>query len=106
MPPNPPIKALRNTSRKRDVYSPQYYPPMFEHGFTPLGLGEYAPQENLKMVDAIWCVLMYYFDQIKFEKIPLFIRKNIDYSYIPGYTSSCHGLFIGSREIKKKTCSS
>ena len=31
MPPNPPSKARsfapRDTSRKRDVYSPQYYPP-------------------------------------------------------------------------------
>ena len=29
---------------------------------------------------------MHYFDQIKFEKVPLFIRKNIEYSYTPGYT--------------------
>ena len=28
------------------------------------GLG-HAPRENFKMIDAIWCVLMYYFDQIK-----------------------------------------
>ena len=24
-----------------------------------------APRENFEMIDAIWCVLMYYFDQIK-----------------------------------------
>ena len=33
------------------------------------------------MVNAIWYVLMYYSDQIKLENVPLFIRKNIDYSY-------------------------
>ena len=40
------------------------------------------------MIDAIWCVLMYYFDQIKSSKVdlPLFIIENIDYSYTPGYT--------------------
>ena len=38
------------------------------------------------MIDAIWCVLMYYFDQIKSYKVLLFIIKNIDYSYTPGYT--------------------
>ena len=26
------------------------------------------PEQNLEIVDAILCVLMYYFDQIKFEK--------------------------------------
>ena len=30
-----------------------------------LGGSEYAPRENFEMIDAIWCVLMYYFDQIK-----------------------------------------
>ena len=25
----------------------------------------HAPRENFEMIDAIWCVLMYYFDQIK-----------------------------------------
>ena len=25
----------------------------------------HAHRENLEMIDAIWCVLMYYFDQIK-----------------------------------------
>ena len=24
-----------------------------------------APRENFEIIDAIWCVLMYYFDQIK-----------------------------------------
>ena len=31
----------------------------------------YAPRENFEMIDAIWCVLMYYFDQIKSKKGPL-----------------------------------
>ena len=25
----------------------------------------HAPRENFEMIDAIWCVLMYYFDEIK-----------------------------------------
>ena len=29
------------------------------------GSGTYAPRENFEMIGAIWCVLMYYFDQIK-----------------------------------------
>ena len=29
------------------------------------GSGAYAPRENFEMIDAIWCVLMYYFDEIK-----------------------------------------
>ena len=39
------------------------------------GLGAYATRENLEMIDAIWHVLMYYFDQIIFKKVPLFIIK-------------------------------
>ena len=38
------------------------------------------------MIDAIWYVLMCYFDQIKSKQVPLFIIKNTDYSYTPGYT--------------------
>ena len=30
------------------------------------GLGDmHAPRENFEMINATWCVLMYYFDQIK-----------------------------------------
>ena len=29
------------------------------------GSDAYAPREYCEMIDAIWCVLMYYFDQIK-----------------------------------------
>ena len=29
------------------------------------GVRGHAPRENLEMIDAIWCVLMNYFDQIK-----------------------------------------
>ena len=39
------------------------------------------------MVDAIWYVLVYYFGQIKFEKVPLFIRKKYRLQlHTPGYT--------------------
>ena len=51
------------------------------------GFGGHARGENFEMIDAIWCVLMYYFDQIKSQKVSLFIIKNIDYSYtLAGYT--------------------
>ena len=30
-----------------------------------MGFGGMLPGENFEMIDAIWCVLMYYFDQIK-----------------------------------------
>ena len=43
-------------------------------------------RENLEMIDAIWYVLMYYFDQIKSKKSTIIYYKNIDYSYTPGYT--------------------
>ena len=33
-----------------------------------LGGSGHTPREHLEMIDAIWCGLMYYFDQIKFEK--------------------------------------
>ena len=39
--------------------------------------GGHAPRENFEMIDAIWFVLMYYFDQIKSQKVPLFIIKKI-----------------------------
>ena len=29
------------------------------------GFGSYAPRKTFKMIDAIWLVFMYYFDQIK-----------------------------------------
>ena len=29
------------------------------------GARGHAPRENFEMIDAIWCVLLYYFDQIK-----------------------------------------
>ena len=29
------------------------------------GFRGHAPRENFEMINAIWCVLMYYFDQIK-----------------------------------------
>ena len=32
-------------------------------------------QGNFEMIDAIWCVLVYYFDQISVKKVPLFIIK-------------------------------
>ena len=31
--------------------------------------------KNFEMIDAVWCVLMYYFDQISLKKVPLFIIK-------------------------------
>ena len=31
-----------------------------------LGVRGHAPRENLENIDVIWCVLMHYFDQIKF----------------------------------------
>ena len=33
-----------------------------------MGVRGNATLESFELVDAIWCVLMYYFDQIKFEK--------------------------------------
>ena len=30
-----------------------------------LGVRGHAPRENFEMIDAIWLILMYYFDQIK-----------------------------------------
>ena len=30
-----------------------------------LGGSGYAPRENCEMIDAIWCVLTYFFDQFK-----------------------------------------
>ena len=55
------------------------------------------------MIVAIWCVLMYYFDQIKSKQSTIIYYKNNYYSYTPGYT-----LAIGdaSRKTFKKTCSS
>ena len=38
-----------------------------------LGGWGHASRENLEMIDATWCVLMYYFDQIKSKEVPLFI---------------------------------
>ena len=50
------------------------------------------------MIDAIWCVLMYYFDQIKSKKSTIIYYKNNYFSYTPGYI-----LAIGDapRNLKK-----
>ena len=32
------------------------------------GVREHAPRENFKMIDAIWCVLMHYFDRLSYKK--------------------------------------
>ena len=63
----------------------------------PWGSRTCSPRK-FEMIDAIWCVLMYYFDQIKFLKSTIIYYKNIDYSYTPGYT-----LVMGDahRDIKK-----
>ena len=45
-----------------------------------LGGSGHALRENLEMIDAIWCVLMYYFDQISLKKVQLLNIKNIDYN--------------------------
>ena len=37
------------------------------------------------MIDAIRCVLMYHFDQIKSKKSTIIYYINIDYNYTPGY---------------------
>ena len=46
------------------------------------GVRGHDPREKLEMIDAIWCVLMYYFHQIKSKKVPLFIIKTIDYTHL------------------------
>ena len=52
-----------------------------------LGGSGHAPRDNFEVIDAIWCVLMYYFDQIRsLKKYNYLLQKNIDYSYTPGYT--------------------
>ena len=38
--------------------------------------GDMLPQK-IEMIDAIWLVLMYYFDQISPKKVPLYIIKII-----------------------------
>ena len=51
-----------------------------------LGGSGHAPHKNFEMIDAIWLVLMYYFDQIKSQKSTIIYYKNNYYSYTPGYT--------------------
>ena len=59
----------------------------------PRGSG-HAPRENFKIIDAIWCVLMYYFDPV-LKKDHYLLQK------IPGYT-----LAMGDAPEKfEKTCS-
>ena len=50
-----------------------------------LGSSGHAPRENLEMIDAIRCVLMCYFDQIRSKKSTIIYHITIDYSYTPGY---------------------
>ena len=50
-------------------------------------------RENFEMIDAILCVLMYYFDRLSLKKYHYLWLKTIDYSYTPGYTLAM-GYFI------------
>ena len=43
------------------------------------GVRRHAPQENFEMIGAILI-------RFSLKKVPLFIIKNNDYSYTPGYT--------------------
>ena len=65
----------------------------------------HAPRENLEMIDAIWCVLMYYLIRLSLKKVSLFIIKNIDSSYthlatlllwatLPEKFKKKHGLYL------------
>ena len=45
-----------------------------------LGGSGHVPRENFEMIYAIWCVLMFYFEQIKSIKSNIFYYKKIDYS--------------------------
>ena len=51
-----------------------------------LGGSRACSPRNSEMIDAIWSILVYYFDHINLKNVSLFIIKYIDYSYTPGYT--------------------
>ena len=65
-----------------------------------LGGSGTCSRKNFEMIDAIWCVLMHYFDQITSYKSPIIYYKNNYYSYTLDYTRAM-GYFT-PREIKKK----
>ena len=56
------------------------------------------PEKILKKLMQSGAFFMHYFDRLSFKKVPLFIIKNIDYSYTPGYTS-CYVLFCSLRNF-------
>ena len=45
----------------------------------------YAPRGNFKMIDAIWCVLMHYFDPLSLKSTTICHKKYRLY-ITPGYT--------------------
>ena len=62
----------------------------------------HAPRENFEMIDAIWCVLMYYLIRLCLKKVPLFILKII---IIATHLATLL-LSVTLPENKNKTCSS
>ena len=52
-----------------------------------------------------WCCLVQYWCTIlirfSLKKVPLFIIKNVDYSYTPGYTLAMGNLFCSMRNVRK-----
>ena len=60
--------------------------------------GGYSPRENFKMIDAIWCVLMHYFDRLSLKSTTICYKKYLLY-ITPGYTPAM--CYFASWEILK-----